>query len=367
MFNTSCPDNIRSMCNVLCNASNGLNVCHLNVGSIRSKYTVLLQMLNSSKLDIIMISESWLSEGITSQLVCFNGFKIFRNDRCSRGGGVCIYVREHIPTKVIYSSTKLLEFLCVEINNGVEKCLLVVVYCPPCLFKEENLNEIEETLFRLNSKYSDVLIAGDFNVNLLVNNRTTRLFKYFCEKLSLSVVNTSWPTCFQSIDNPSLIDMFLTTSQEKILCNEQIKLTSEFIHDLIFCSFQFNVRNLCYSNTFSYRSYRSFNYYDMQHSISNNYWDNILYTIDVNSKVLIFNDLLERLFNAYVPLVTKRVKNRKGCPWYRQDIEVQIKERERFFKRYKRNPTDFNRNQYIFSRNKVTALIRSCKKNIFYE
>ena len=163
------PDNVRSICNVLCNAYDGLNVCHLNAGSIRSKFTVLYQMLSGSKLDVIMVSESWLNENISSQLVNFPGFKLYRNDRTSRGGGVCMYIRENIQTKIIHSSTNsILEFLCIELYNGNDKCLLVVMYCPPCTFKEEHLKELEDTLLRLGSKYADIRIGGDFNVNLLI-------------------------------------------------------------------------------------------------------------------------------------------------------------------------------------------------------
>lgn len=98
------PINITSICNVFCNAHNGLNICHINAGSFSSKYTVLYQMLSSSNIDVIMVSESWLNESISSILVHFLGFNLFRNDRGSRGGGVCISVRENFSAKVIYVS-----------------------------------------------------------------------------------------------------------------------------------------------------------------------------------------------------------------------------------------------------------------------
>lgn len=102
-----------------------------------------------------MVSESWLHTDIDSQLVHLPGFNLFRNDRVDRiGGGVCMYVRDCIPAKIIYSSSRSnIQFLCVEISNGNnEKCLLVVVYSPPYNFCEANLEELEDTLQKLGPK-----------------------------------------------------------------------------------------------------------------------------------------------------------------------------------------------------------------------
>ncbi|CAF1103357.1 unnamed protein product [Brachionus calyciflorus] len=51
--------------------------------------------INSNEADIIMISETWFK---TDSIVNINGFNIYKKDRKSRGGGVCIYVKNDIKS-----------------------------------------------------------------------------------------------------------------------------------------------------------------------------------------------------------------------------------------------------------------------------
>lgn len=358
------PDIVRCVLNVLCGAYNGFNVCHLNAGSLRSKYTVLYQMLTTSKLDVVMVTETWLNCNILSNLVHLPGFKLFRNDRADRiGGGVCMYVREHIAARCVYTSTRsVIQFMCVEVNSGVEKCLLIVVYSPPYKFREDNLEELEETLLKLNPRYNKILVGGDFNVNHLKNKSVNRLFHYFCEKINMSIINTRWPTCFQSVNNPSILDIFLTSSGLDLLGYDQVRPTSEFIHDFIFCSFRFDINASNNEKIIRYRSFHNIDLTDLQRNGGNSSWNQIYFTPDINTKILLFNTLLNNLYDHHVPLVTKIVKPR-CCPWYSNGLKLQILERERFYRRYKRNPSEYNRRQYTFARNKVTLLVRASKRS----
>ena len=46
----------------------------------------------SNNIDICCVSETWLHDNISSELICLNGYGILRNDRSTprRGGGVAI-------------------------------------------------------------------------------------------------------------------------------------------------------------------------------------------------------------------------------------------------------------------------------------
>ena len=346
----------------MCNYHNGLKVCHINAGSLKSKHTILYQLLSTSKMDVIMVSESWLNLHIPSSFVSIPGFLLYRNDRKDRvGGGVCVFVKENLHAKSVFSSSLCpIEFVCIEIKNESEKCLLVTVYCPPCKFKDENIKEFEETLIRLSRSYTKILIGGDFNVNYLEKNASVSLFQYICDKIGLVVINQQWPTCFQSVRNPSLIDMFLTNSIDDVLGNDQLRLTSDFIHDLIFCSFSFNFR----SNSVKTLRFRSINQTDLlslHQNISRYGLFEIYNASDIDSKVSLLTQITAELYDEYVPVVTKVLKP-QSCPWFNPQIKKLIKERERFFKKYKRNRTEYNRCQYIYARNKVTSHIRYVKR-----
>ena len=61
------------------------------------------------------------------------------------------------------------------------------------------------------SKYDNILLTGDFNTN-----ETHVAMKNFLELFNLTnLVNEN--TCFKSIANPSLIDLFITNSTKSFL------------------------------------------------------------------------------------------------------------------------------------------------------
>lgn len=90
------PDGIRTVFNVMCRANSEFNVCHVNAGSIPSKYTIVYQIFHTSEVDVLMVSKTWLNYSKSLQSVRLPG--LFRNDRVDRvGSGVCmsIYVYQN--------------------------------------------------------------------------------------------------------------------------------------------------------------------------------------------------------------------------------------------------------------------------------
>lgn len=109
--------------------STGLNICHLNAASIFNKMDEIRNLFDGVKFDIIAVSESWLKPHHSNSPVAIKGYKCYRNDRVTRGGGIIIYVRETITTKVIEQSECFLtEFLFLELRCGDNRVLFGCVY-----------------------------------------------------------------------------------------------------------------------------------------------------------------------------------------------------------------------------------------------
>ena len=89
--------------------SNGRNLGKIKLGS-NASYTLPSLFLSNSRslvnkidelsgtvsllsLDIVVITETWLSPNVSNSAINLNGFSIFRRDRRDgrRGGGVCVY------------------------------------------------------------------------------------------------------------------------------------------------------------------------------------------------------------------------------------------------------------------------------------
>lgn len=123
-----------------------------------------------SKFDILIISETWI-KFTEIELYAIDGYRGFHSCRANRrGGGLSIFV------KGTYDVTDVeINMIGIEISNI--KCLstfrIVGVYRPP-----DNRN-LEQTMAKLESILSDsrgknIMVAGDFNIDLSTNNTENR-------------------------------------------------------------------------------------------------------------------------------------------------------------------------------------------------
>ena len=104
-------------------------------------------MLKSiSNADIVCITETWLDELMPDSLVHIPGFVCFRRDRPSglRGGGVCVYLNEKIPCKLLheYEDTSIESIWITatprKLVRAVSNLLIGVIYHPQSYGAEEN-------------------------------------------------------------------------------------------------------------------------------------------------------------------------------------------------------------------------------------
>ncbi len=78
----------------------GLKIAHINVRSLRNKTDEISTLINNEKINVLAVSETLLDHSITDMGVGISGYNIFRSDRNIFGGGVAIYIQNHIPAKV---------------------------------------------------------------------------------------------------------------------------------------------------------------------------------------------------------------------------------------------------------------------------
>ena len=87
----------------------------LNINSLRNKFESLINIINNS-IDILIISETKLDPFFPTGQFHIHGFsEPYRFDRNSSGGGILLYIREDIPSKLILTKMTIEGFF-VEIN-----------------------------------------------------------------------------------------------------------------------------------------------------------------------------------------------------------------------------------------------------------
>ena len=110
--------------------SNKVIIGHININSLRNKFEPLTEMVRD-KVDLLMISETKLDPSFPNAHFYMKSYsKLYRLDRTSKGGGIILYVREDIPSKLINSSCidHDKEYVLVELNLTKQKWLIICNY-----------------------------------------------------------------------------------------------------------------------------------------------------------------------------------------------------------------------------------------------
>ena len=102
---------------------------HLNINSIRNKFDFLVDQIKGN-VDVMVISETKLDEPFTEGQFKVPGYALpCRLVRNQFGGGVMVFVRKDIPSRVL-SLNKSIESLSIELNFRKKKWLLYCTYNP---------------------------------------------------------------------------------------------------------------------------------------------------------------------------------------------------------------------------------------------
>jgi len=150
----------------------------LNTRSVRNKVGLIHDVIDSGKLDILSLSETWLLETASpaeKSAVILNGYEALftyrqrggegcvTGRRGCRGGGLAQIYRSTYEIKQINSSFRptTYELLIARLSHGGGRVVILVIYRPPQTSVVQFTNELSSLL----NEYigDDVLICGDQN------------------------------------------------------------------------------------------------------------------------------------------------------------------------------------------------------------
>ena len=191
-------------------AAGNLHVAFLNVCSLRRKVNEVENILTSHHIDILGIAETWLESGISDGEVSIPGFRLYRKDRPTRGGGVAMYCHNRLLTRRrLDLESQDLEVLWLELSVGHTSHLMGTAYCPPnsppsyWAGFEQNIEKAVE------GRQASTLLLGDFTVDYSeVSPMSIRLQQHFSR---LGLINyVSSPTRVTQ-HSSTQIDLFFSS------------------------------------------------------------------------------------------------------------------------------------------------------------
>ena len=140
-----------------------LKIAHLNIRSLRNKTDAL--RLKGIDIDILTLSETWLSDSISDTEIELPGFACVRLDRTGvkEGyGGVVIYIREGLSFRLRDDiDTGGHECLCIELIWDICKpTIICCAYRAPFVDLECFISSLQSSVPEINFEKSDVILVG---------------------------------------------------------------------------------------------------------------------------------------------------------------------------------------------------------------
>ena len=165
-----------------------LRIGHLNVWSLVPSVGEVNDILRAYSIDVLCISESWLSQNTASSLLNFPGYELLRKDRsefydCGKGGGVCILFRDsdaiQVDTIPTGNPSSGLESLWISISTSyiTTAAVVGVIYRPPNAPVIAAIDDLRAQLAQIMSNSKPVYVLGDTNFDLL-NTRKKGVRRY---------------------------------------------------------------------------------------------------------------------------------------------------------------------------------------------
>ena len=151
-----------------------------------------------NNVDILMISETKLDDSFPTARFLLHGFSAtYRRDRNSKDGGILMYIREDIPSRLLNSKSNSksgTETISVEINLRKRKLCLNCSYKPNKNLISNLLECLNRIMDKFSKNYDNVIFLGNFNTCINDNVMTP-----FCSLNNLTSL-IDQPTYFKSPD-----------------------------------------------------------------------------------------------------------------------------------------------------------------------
>ena len=149
----------------------------INIQSIKCKDSLLLDELITNKVDMCIVTETWLKDQDqlwleTNDLV-LNGYRIDNVNRPNRtGGGLAIIHRSSIDVKLLKKDmTHSIGYALWECKTSGTLIHVLAIYHPPysCINKCTDamfLDDFAELLEEVLVNYGKIVCMGDFNLHI---------------------------------------------------------------------------------------------------------------------------------------------------------------------------------------------------------
>lgn len=320
---------------------------HQNIAGLLSKsdnLTVCLQELieRNIKIDVLCLTEHFVMEGYESHINVPNYYLAACYSRKeSKRGGACILVEKGHQCREItkitqMSTTGVLECCAVELIK--QKTIIVCVYRVP---KINNFSLCMDKLdilmcSILKNGYKNVIIAGDFNVNVLLKNKQTTDFECLLLNYNLHLALRQ----ATRLKSQTCIDNFahnLRTCKATVL---ELAL-SDHTAQILKCP----VESVCSIDRWRTikRDYNADNINKFKSYIKSLSFKDVYESSDPNEAYSAFFEIYNFLYEQCFPKTIVYISVKKKQTWISRGVKLCSRKKRTLLWKYRSNPTIQNK------------------------
>ena len=333
-------------------------ICHLNVRSISSKLEELSDLISDNKINIMAVTETWLSNEQFLQPPSL--YSVLRQDYTDHCGGIAIFVKQgpaYSRCPELCLKTQTLEVLTIEVMLK-KKILLSVVYRHP-KSPASDMEKLENLFSAFMISHKLLYILGDFNID--ISKQTPKsCTKSFCDLLSRLGL-------YQLIQHPTRVTRLSSTTIDLIITNAKNTVEHSGVlpygisdHNIVYCTLKTKLPKP-EKIKIQIRNVKNLDPLEYIKDLQTKDWQPCLETRNVDKAVGTFNKLMTSVIDKHCPKKIITISQKNTAPWFTKEHKVIIKRRE--IARARANKTNLSVHWDIYRdlRNLVNKLIKKAK------
>ena len=216
------------------------------------------------------------------------------------------------------------------------------------------LNTLSENL--LSEKNKEIVLLGDFNIDLLKYEKDHNTADFLDQMYSASLVpHITSPTRITSHSRTLIDNIFSTAISENAISGNMVTSISDHLAQFLFLPIdQFKTNN---NKNIYQRNLKSFNQQIFLEDIQNLNWNNILEleNQDLDNSFNNFFLMIETVLDTYVPIkkLNKAELKLKSKSWLTKGIMTSIKKKNIIYKKVIKAKTQLKKTFYIMNSNTI--------------
>lgn len=345
----------------------GLKIAHINICSIRNKITEVTEILMTDQLHILAISETHLDSTFEDSVLNIQGYNIVRKDRNAYGGGVDLFIQDHLPMRIRNDLMPLeVEALWLQIHSSHLKPLLIgCCYRPPSA-NSSYLDMVCEMLENACNLGFETYFMGDLNIDwqgMCPMRNKLQCMASACGLIQVVDKPTRIKIRSDGTQTSTCIDHIFTNAAE--LCSKVISVPAGCSdHNLVALARRTKMPKPG-PKVIMKRSYKNFDQIKFREEVSGLCWSEVLMETNPDSALMKFNNVFMKVVEKHAPIKKFTVRS-INTPWLDNELKEYMTERNQA--KLIANRSNFKSDWQVYRklRNFVTKLNKK-KKKVYYE